>query len=406
VPVVKADLSCAGGKATVKLAQRRYVPLGSDVSTASRWPVPVQMLYGQGDRVGSRRTLLEDATSTATLDFCPDWLQLNDGGVGYYVSQLPPALFDSMASRAGQLPVKEQIAFLDDTRGLFAAGEISPEAALGVVSRFAASPNRMIVDSALELALSVEENFFAEPMRGNYERFLRATFGARARSLGFAPKPGESVDDTLLRPDMLATVADHGADPELRAEARRLADGWLDGKATVSPDMLGTVLRLAARDGDAAFFDRLVDAASKATDRRVRRDVLNSLGRFRDPAAVDKAIALLSAGKFDVRETTFSILWPLSGDRVTRDRVFQWVKGAYDQLAAAVPEQYAAALVYTGVGYCDEAKLKEIRDFFGPRYEKVTSGPNNLAKVEDIVGICIGRQAKQGKGVEAFLSSY
>jgi alanyl aminopeptidase len=406
VPVVEASLTCTAGRGRLNLAQRRYVPLGSTVPTASLWPVPVQTIYGAGDRVASRRTMLSEANGGLDLDFCPDWIQTNDGGVGYYISRLSPPLFHAMADRAASLPVKEQIAFVDDVSFLFASGDLEPQAALGVVSRFADSPNRSITDSALDLALTVEEHFFDEKLRGNYERFLRATFGARARQLGFAPRPGESQDDTLLRADVLRAAADAGADPELRAEARRLADAWLVDPAAISPEMVATVLRIAARDGDAAFFDRLVEAAAATTDRRVRRDILGALGRFRDPAAVEKAIALLLSGKFDIREATFSILWPLSGDRHTRDRVFDWVKSSYDGLATALPEQYAAGLVWAGAGYCDEAKKAEIRAFFEPRYRQVTGGPNNLEKVEDIVGICIGRKAKQGRGVEAFLKAY
>jgi alanyl aminopeptidase len=406
VPVVKADLACTGERGTLKLEQRRYVPLGSPVSTASRWPVPVQILYGKGDNVATRRTLLEEATGTMALDFCPEWIQLNDGGVGYYISQLPPALFQSMAARATTLPIKEQIAFVDDTSFLFGAGDLAPELALGVVSSFADSPNRRILDAAIKLALSVDDNFFEEKLRGNYERFLRATFGARARALGFAPNAGESFDETLLRPGVLVAVADHGADPELRAEARRLADRWLADGTGVSPEMLGAVMRIAAREGDAAFFDRLVEAAAKSKDRLVRRDLLGALGRFRDPAAVGKAIALLTSSPFDVRETMFSILWPLAGDRVTRDRMYEWLKLSYDQVAASVPEQYTSYLVYIGAGYCDEAHRAELRSFFGPRYEKVSGGPNNLAKAEDLIGICMGRKARQGKGVEEFLASY
>jgi alanyl aminopeptidase len=406
VPVVEADLACANGRGTVSLEQRRYVPLGSEVSTDSRWPVPVQLIYGRGDQIAKRRAFLSEAKGSAELDFCPEWIQLNDGGVGYYIGQYSPALFRATAERASSLPVKEQVAFVKDTSFLFGSGDLAPEAALGVVGRFASHPNRLITEAAMSLVLSVDEHFFAEPMRGNYERFVRATFGARARELGFAPRPGEPLDDTLLRPQLLNLVGDLGADPELRAEARRLTEAWFVDPKAVSPEVLDSVLRLAARDGDVALFDRLVEKAASSQDPRLRRDVIRALGRFRDPAAVEKALAVVVSGRFDIRETAFSLLYPLSNDRVARDRVFEWVKTSYDGLAKAMPEQYAAALVYTGIGFCDTARKAEVHDFFAPRYEKVTSGPNNLARVEDVIGICIGRKASQGKGVEEFLKAY
>ena len=405
VPVVSAALRCDGNKAVAELAQRRYVPLGSPASSDAAWQVPVNLLYGSGDRIESTRLVLDEKSEAATLKFCPEWLQVNDGGVGYYVTELKGPLFAAFAKRAPTLPTREQIAFLGDSSFLFGSGDLGAAATLGVIPGFASSTNRLIGDAVIDLALMVEDNYFDERLRPNYERYLRQTFGARARQLGFHPRAGESVDDTLLRPDLIKVVGDAGADPEIRAEARRLTEAWLVDPQAVSADMVPTVLRISAREGDVAYFDRMVAAAEKEQDRRTRQQILRSLGSLRDPAAVDKALALLLSGKFDIREAAW-VLFDLSGDRASKDKVFDWVEATFDALAAAMPEQYAASLAYTAASFCDEAHRKEIRDFFEPRAAKLTGGPNNLDEVLDIVGICIGRKAKHSRGVEEFLAPY
>lgn len=404
-PVVSAALDCAGEAPVLTLSQRRYVPLGSEVSTDVQWPVPLSMVYGAGDRIESIRAVVDQPRQKATLKFCPEWVQLNNGGSGYYVTELDSPLFAAFAKRAPALPHREQIAFLDDVSFLFGSGELQAPQALGVIPALAGSENRRVAEAALDLALKVEDNYFAESLRPNYERYVRKTFGERAHRLGFDPKPGESGDDTLLRPRVLRAVGDAGADRELRAEARRRTEAFLADPKAVSSDMLPTVLRLAAIDGDVALFDRLVAAANSQKDRRMRQQILRSLGAFRDPAAIDKALGMILNGQFDIREVAW-VYFGLSGDRSSRDKVLPWIEKNYDQLVAAMPEQYSAALIYTAVSFCDAAHREEVKSFFEPRAAKLTGGPNNVERGLDIIDVCIGRKAALGKGVEEFLAAY
>jgi alanyl aminopeptidase len=408
VPVVSIDLTCAGGKGKLALSQRRYVPLGSPVSKQQIWQVPLTVRYGTAGasaRSEIAKVMLDSATKSAELAFCPDWVQANHGGFGYYVSEYSAALLERLAAISSTLPVAEQIALLGDTGFLFSSGELSPAAALGVLPRFADSSSRLVVDSALDLAYSVEDNLVTDAVRPNYERYIAKLLGARAQRLGFAKRAGESMDDTLLRPRVQRGMGIVAADPATRQEARRLTEAWLHDSSAVDTEMLGTVLSIAAASGDVALFDALEAAAEKEQDRRVRRQILEALGRFRDPAAVEKGLGLVLSGKFDIREAG-GVAWTLSGDRATRQMVFDWVKRSWDPLSAALPEQYTAGLVWATTGFCDAAHRDEISAFFGPRLAKVSGGPNNLEKVLDIVGICIGRRAQQEAGVTAFLQAY
>jgi len=405
VPVVSVALTCADGKGRLSLDQRRYVPLGSPVSREQLWHVPVTLRYGTGGRSEIAKVMLDGAAKSTDLGFCPDWVQANHGGFGYYVSHYSDELLGKLAANSSSLPIAEQIALLGDTGFLFSSGDLQATAALGVLPRFADSESRLVVDSALDLAYSVEDNLVADAVRPNYQRFIAGLLGQRAKRLGFAKRAGESLDDTLLRPRVLRGMGIIAADPATQAEARRLAEAWLADPAAVDPEMLGSVLGIAAISGDVPLFEAFEAAALRQQDRRIRRQVLEALGRFRDPRAVEKGLNLVLAGKFDVREAG-GIAWTLSGERATRQMVFDWVKRSFDPLAAALPEQYTAGLVWTATGFCDAAHREEISTFFAPRLAKVSGGPNNLEKVLDIVGICIGRRERQEAGVSAFLQAY
>jgi alanyl aminopeptidase len=209
----------------------------------------------------------------------------------------------------------------------------------------------------------------------------------------------------LLRPDLVRLMAIEGDDRELRREARRLADRWFENRTAIAPDMLSTVLALAARDGDAALFDRLVAAAAAEKDTRLRGTLLGALGRFREPALVDRALALVLADDFDVRESG-SLVYALAFGRETRDRVFPWVRANYEALAAKLPAQWVAALPYLALGACDAAARAEVDAFFRPKAAALPGGEILLARALDALDVCIARRAAQSDAVAEFLEGY
>jgi alanyl aminopeptidase len=405
-PVVTFTADCPeGGPAALVLAQRRYVPLGAAIAPGQTWRIPVRLRYGAGDRVAETRTLLSEAAGRVPLEFCPQWLSGNAEGIGYYLSEYRGSLLASLSARGAELPDAEQIALLDDVSFLVSSGDLAPGEALALLPRFAGSPYRRVTESAAEIAESVDAHLVPDRLRPNYERFLAGLFAERARALGLAPRSGESEDEALLRPGLVRLMAIEGDDRALRAEARRLADRWFEDRAAVAPDMLSTVLALAARDGDAALFVRLVAAAAAEEDTRLRGTLLGALGHFREPALVDRALALVLADDFDVRETG-TLVYALAFDRATRDRVFPWMRSNYDALAGKLPAQWVAALPYLALGACDEAARAEADAFFRPKAAALPGGEILLARALDALDVCVARRAKQADAVAAFLEGY
>jgi len=406
VPVVSFEVVCSGnGPARLELAQRRYAPIGSSVPTDATWTIPVAATVGRGEERSEVRTLLAEPASSVELPFCPEWVAGNRDGVGYYVGEYAGDLLARVEGAVGSLPVGEQVALLSDASMLVSAGALEPAAALGLLPRFAGSPHRQVVESATRIAGSVNGHLVEDALRPNYRRFVRGLLGERARELGFAPKPGESQDDALLRSDLVALVADEGADPELIAEAGRLARRWLEEPGAVDPSMLSTVLMIAAQNGDAALFDAYLAKLEESSDRRVRGSLFRALGSFRDPALARRALDLTLSGKFDLRESN-GILRGVAGDSATRRTAFDWIVANYDRLAPRLPEQWRGGLAMMASGLCDAGAREETRTFFEPRLQAVPQGPIRLEQTLDSIDRCIARRQAQLGEVSEFLAAY
>ncbi len=180
-------------------------------------------------------------------------------------------------------------------------------------------------------------------------------YGDRARQLGWTPAPGQVDDARSLRQQLVALVARDGEDPELIAEAQKLALRWLDDRKAVDAQMAGPVIYVAAAHGGQELFDRIHAAALKTQDRREREILLSAMGSFRDPAIVKQRLALLLTDEFDLREAFSPLLFPAPRDAPRLP--FEFVMRNLDALLKKLPREvggdYAADLPRVGDNFCD-----------------------------------------------------
>ncbi|HET9451633.1 MAG TPA: M1 family metallopeptidase, partial [Aggregicoccus sp.] len=330
VPLVSLKLECARGQPPrLQLSQRRYLPVGSRGETGSLWQVPVCVRYGTGAGApGKACTLLTGRTGALVLEgarSCPDWVMPNAQMHGYYRAKLEgEGLARLMKAGARQLSLAERVGLLGDAKALTLSGDLPPAEALRLTQRMLPSDERELLGAATAVA-SVREDFVPERLRPNRARFLRNTFGAQARALGLVPKPGESEDTKLLRPELLWTVAVEGEDPALRTQARALALRWLDERSAVAPELVPLVLRVAAEDADAALHARLLAEAKKSEDRRERSWLLGAVAAVKDPALIQKNLEVLKGQDFDVRES-YVLLSQVLDEPQTRAQGYAFLK--------------------------------------------------------------------------------
>jgi hypothetical protein len=136
-----------------------------------------------------------------------------------------------------------------------------------------------------------------------------------------------------LRVSIVPFVAVRGRDQPLSSEARRLAERWLSDRKSVAPDVVRSVLGVAARFGDDGFFQKLQTALTVTKEQQERDPILNALGLFTDPAVARAAMELVLKPEIDLREAGGLLFGPLTY-RETRSLPFEFVKKNYDALTA------------------------------------------------------------------------
>jgi alanyl aminopeptidase len=413
VPEISVTLNCAG-KPALDLAQKRLLPIGSQGSGKQSWQIPICVAYESDGATHHQCELLSDPRSRmvlASAKSCPVWLEPNDGENGYYQADYKNGLLEKvLADQGSHLSLAERVGVLGNVESLVNSGDLSPRVALGLVPEFSRDPNREIVAAVTGIAEIVKDPSVPDELREKGARFIREVFGARAVNVGWVAKPDEGRDARLLRQQLVPFVAGEGEERELIRGALELAQKWLSDPNAIPPDMISSVLHVAAEFGNSGLFDRLHEAAIREKNQQQRERIIRALGAFRDPEIARRAMALTLTKEFDPRESFHALLFGPLEYPETRELPFQFVEQNIDKLLTLVPrevgEDYAAVFPLVGGGFCDASHRAAVQTFFADRVKDFTGGPRNLAQALEGIDLCIAKRKALTPELGAFLQRY
>ncbi len=375
------------------------MPIGSSGDpNASLWQIPICVRAGGKTECA----LLRERTGEMRIATpgCAKSVLPKASALGYYrVAYRAPDL-DALLGRGSDLTNTEKVSVLGDVAALVANGRFSIGDALARVPALAQDPDPQVQGAVADLAV-VRRAFIPAELRPAYAAFVERAFSARARALGFRPKPGESADVHRLRNTLVPFVAISGEDPVLAAEAKELAGQWLADPKAIDQDSVPGVLHVAARSGDRALFDRMRAEAKKTTDSRRRQRLLLALGQFREPAILESALGIVLTDEFDVRDSLTILLY--NGDYDTRDVTFGFVEKNYDKLIERLPGEGQPEIVGVAYSTCDEAGKARVEAFFKDRMTKLKGGTRRLQQALEAISVCIAGKKAEEPSLTAFL---
>ena len=239
--------------------------------------------------------------------------------------------------------------------------------------------------------------------RAQFAAFVRQVFGERARTLGYAPRRGESDDDQLLRRSVIRFVAPE--DPALSAEARRLAVAWIGDRKAIDPGMVDSVMIVAAQTGDAGTFDALLAGAGATSDGLDRRNLVVALLSFTDPALARRGMGVMLDPAFDIRESG-TALWMSSYSIPPRRETHEFIAANFDAMAKRVSRDAPGNWPAYAAGLCSAKDRADVEAFWRDRIANYAGGERTLKQTLEQIDLCTGLRAAQQQAVAAFLAKH
>jgi aminopeptidase N/puromycin-sensitive aminopeptidase len=239
--------------------------------------------------------------------------------------------------------------------------------------------------------------------QSRYAAWVRQLLAPSIRRLGFEAKPGESEEDKQLRSRVLQVAGGTGLDPEVLAWARRWTDRTLASDGPLDNTIAETAFSLAARDGDSAFYDRLVEKQKQAKTPEDFYVYLAALNSFTDPKLIERN--LNRALSPDVRsQDAVGVISDIMDLPAGGTLAWEFMKSHWDEVAKISGGFAGAELVNATSTFCSAEQSEQVREFFTAH--KVPSAERGLQQSLERIHNCADLKSQQGPRLAQWLNDH
>jgi len=361
VPLLHVSSTCENGETLLTVEQERFFDDPVDRSGGDqRWTLPV--CFGSGDSKECR--IVRERKETLRAGDCGAPLFLNAGGQGYYVVEHSPAMLDALTASIATLGAPEKLVLLRDEWNLVRSARRPVGSFLALAEALRGEREPMVVASIIGKFSGLRENIAAPEDRTAFEAWVRSYVQPIVKDLGWSPKPGESIDDNELRSAALNALLVAGNDLSVAREARKLVERELAGKSKLDPQLRETLVMLAAREGDAALYERLLKARRSAATPDDQYLFMFALSAFRNPTLRARTFDWALSDEVRNQDSgwlmSFTVYSPVATDR---PGAWSWIEENWPRIQKKIPEPMQGGVMSAAGVLCDRQSLARVKAF-------------------------------------------
>ncbi|MCH8084400.1 MAG: ERAP1-like C-terminal domain-containing protein, partial [Myxococcales bacterium] len=410
VPLLTTTLICDTQGSRLEVDQSRYRPIGSEYTASAAWQVPGCARYAVSAEPKERCALITEthASLALTSEGCPDWVLPNADGAGYYHWTASSSGQQRLLTRGwAALNARERLAALNSATASFYAGLVGPDALLPIIEAAAASEERSVIEASMRHLAYLIDYLAVGDSRESARRFARSLFAPQLVRLGMDPVETDTGERRLLRVSLLRFLAldahDDAVREKLAAQGREFAG--VDAKAhanALDPDLAGLALALAVQDIGNEVFAALEQRLGETQDAVERWRILRALGASRDPGGAERARELALDASLRMDEVAV-IPFAQMQYRELRDDTWNWLRDQFPRIVERVGTYNASWLPEVAEYFCDDARAKEVEQFFETRIDEIEGGGRSLASAIETIRLCAALVHFQGAATRSTL---
>ncbi|HEV2402897.1 MAG TPA: M1 family metallopeptidase [Candidatus Saccharimonadales bacterium] len=344
----------------LKLTQEQFLlnPLErNNKKNVSPWPIPLN--------AGSN---LPDIFDTMSLS-CPlptgDIDKLNGEQSGFYRVAYDPAYL----KRLTPLVVKKKLSPLDRL-GLLADSFEAAKAGYGdtvnvlhLLEAYNHEDDNAVWDVMVGSLSALRVVMNDEVLREALKPYARALSAQQLRRLGWAPKKNEPYFDSLLRPTILGLNAVSDEPTVVKEALSRFSA--MKRSEDIPPDIRSVIYATAARKGNAATFDKLLELYHATASSEEQVTICMALTGFEQIALIERALSLITTDSVRLQDALYWVAYSFS-NRHAREATWQWLLGHWRWLKDNLGRDmgFSRLPIYAASGRSDSTFLKDYTVFF------------------------------------------
>jgi aminopeptidase N/puromycin-sensitive aminopeptidase len=408
VPVLTFGEPAAG---KVAVSQRRFFlsPL-VHADARERWTIPVCFKTGKQQQEQKQKQpderqnceVLTPSSHALRVPAAPIFFA-NVGGRGYYRSAYAQPQYDALTAQVetALLPA-ERIGFTGDEWARVRVGKAPVGQYLALVAALKQDPDFQVIENAFNGLNVVYEQLAGTPEeRAALSKWITATFAPVYQKLGPA-LAGDSANTVQLRAELLQEIGSYGDSPRLVAEARAIADRYLDNPASTHATLGHAALIVAARHGDAALFDRLQQVYETSNNPDLENFALRMLSQFPLPQLVQRAVVFDASSA--VRNQDAPLEFAASLDREsTRPAAWSAIKAHWSSVHRQLTTGNGERLVSAAGDFCSAPARDDVQQFFASH--TVAASSASLRHAVERINECIEFRSQQEPQLKSWLAA-
>jgi aminopeptidase N len=383
----------------VAVTQRRFF-LNPDLQSSAqqKWTLPVCFKTSAGKDC----RLLTPSNRSLSLPQSALFFA-NAGGKGYYRTAYSSTNYAALVAKIeSSLAPTERISLLGDEWAQVRSNRASAGDFLNLAAAVKDDSSAQVFNAALDTMAEIYFEVAVTPeQKKALSAWIRSNFAARYAALG-EPSATDTDNTRQLRASIFMLLGFFGKDPAVLAKARQIAPQFMTDPASVDVTLGQNAVRIAAANGDAAFFNQLQQIYENSTNPQIKDYALKALVQFKDPALVERALEYAISSKVRNQDTAVILSQALGNDTI-RDQAWKFIQAHWEQVQAQFTISSGSLVVAATGSFCSADSHDSVKNFFATH--KVEASEVALRHALEYIDSCVKLRTLQEPKIERWLAA-
>ena len=363
-PVVNAKVE--DGK--LVLTQKQFF-IGKGKEVGRKWQIPLNSNYAAVPKImKDGKLVVGDYADLIADNGVP--FRLNVGNNSDFIVKYDKTLLDDILNHIDELDAVDKLQLLQDFRLLAEGGHMSYADIVPLLPKFADSTSP-IVNNALYRIMTTLRNFVTPDSKE--EKDLKKLYNLlsekQVKRLGLLPKAGESNDDNLTRPYVVAASLYAGNDDTINGLHTIYSENS-DNLEGISADIRSAVLVNEVKNfGNMTLFDKLLKKYQETSDASLKQDLCAGITSTKMPEIIDAIVDDFENSEIIKPQDLCAWYRNVLANPFGQEQAWNWIRLEWPWLEATVggDMEFATFITVTANIFHTEERLNQFQDFFEPK---------------------------------------
>jgi hypothetical protein len=210
--------------------------------------------------------------------------------------------------------------------------------------------------------LGLVDRILSDADRPRLQAFVRRIVRPVLEELGWDPAPGEAERIGTLRARLLSAAGTLGADPEVRAEARRRLDRYFADPGTLPPDLVTSVVTIVSYAGGDEEYQAIYERFKAAATPQDKIRFLYALAAPQDPALLARTLELCLGSEVRSQDAPYVVASVLAS-RVGSHVAWPFIERHWDTIRSRFPDNSIPRMLEAVSALADAELAQRIHRF-------------------------------------------